>query len=169
MAAYSRLLVLLGVTLCVQPVLSTGTSATTTACTKIRSILPGKVFFPGDAAYTTENDAYYNIGLSELGPSCITLPTCAEDVSTIVKTLNYYSTVPFPIKSGGHDPNSGFSSVANGVLIALSHLNGTEYDPYREVAYVKPGGHWIQPITALAPYNVTVLSGRLGTHNSRVL
>ncbi|KAF2396177.1 FAD-binding domain-containing protein [Trichodelitschia bisporula] len=138
------------------------TAETQATCADIKNALPGRLWLPGEAAYTKENRDYYNIGLAELGPACITLPTSAEDVSKIVKILNVRPGVRFAIKSGGHDPNPGQSSVKDGVLVALRHINGTEYDAQKNVAYVKPGGHWSSVIGPLAKKNVTVVSGRLG-------
>ena len=42
------------------------------ACRDIKIALPGKVWFPDEAEYIKENKDYYNIGLAELAPACIT-------------------------------------------------------------------------------------------------
>ena len=46
-------------------------------------------------------------------------PTSTDMVSAAVKLLNNYTDVPFAMKSGGHNPNVGFSSVSGGLLIAF--------------------------------------------------
>jgi len=91
------------------------------------------------------------------------MPTSAEEVSSVVKELHKKPGVRFAVKSGGHSPNVGHSSIKDGVLIALRNLSGTEYDKAKQVAYVKPGGHWADVIKPLATHGVTVVSGRLGT------
>jgi hypothetical protein len=140
-----------------------------TACNEIKRALPGKLSLPNEPAYNKENFDYYNIGLAELKPACIAFPESAEDVSKVVKILNTHRDVKFAIKSGGHDPNAGHSSVSGGVLIALRRITGTTYDREKKVAYVKPGGHWTDPVKILGRDNVTVVSGRLGRYLTLVV
>ena len=140
----------------------------TAACADLITALPGRILRQGEKAYVKENSDYYNAGLKELLPSCIAMPRSAKEVSTIVKILNKHEKVPFAIKSGGHDPNPGQSSVHQGVLIALKHINGTEYDAKKRVAHVKPGGHWSDVLVPLIKQSVTVVSGRLGTPESHL-
>ena len=110
------------------------TAETKQACDKIAQELGGKVLFPGEPAYRKESRDYYNIGLAELTPACIAMPSSAQDVSKIVRILKGVPSVNFAVKSGGHDPNPGHSSIKDGVLIALRNVAGTEYDPNRQVA-----------------------------------
>jgi hypothetical protein len=44
----------------------------------------------------------------------------------------------------------------------LRHINGTQYDAEKGVAYVKPGGHWSDVLVPLEKQGVTVVSGRIG-------
>ena len=133
------------------------------ACSALNSSLPGRVSFPGNSNYTTEMSHYWNEGLKSDTPSCIVQPESAQEVATSVTLLgqSQYQSVPFTVKSGGHDPNPGHSAINNGVIIALSHLNGTTYDAANNVAYVKPGGSWGDVISTLDQYDVTVVGGRL--------
>jgi FAD/FMN-containing dehydrogenase len=136
------------------------------ACSDIKAAVPGKLFYPQDREYNLENTDYYNIGLAELKPTCIFQPTKATEVSEAVKILNKYKDVPFAVKSGGHDPNEGHSSVKDGVLIALSKMSFAQYDKSRNVAQFGPGGHWSEVISALDKKGVTVVGGRLGKCDS---
>lgn len=138
------------------------TASTQTACAEIKSAIPGKLFVKSDAAYTKENKDWWNSGVSDMAPACIAMPSSPEDVSKIVKLLNKHADVPFAIKSGGHSPNRGQSSVKEGVLIAMRNIAGTELDKTKSVAYVKPGGHWKDVIKPLDDQGYTVVSGRLG-------
>lgn len=147
-----------------QSVLAEPRQSAKAACSAIQKAIPGRLWLPGQPAYKKENKDYYNAGLKELGPACISLPTSAQDVSTIVKILGQYSDVQFAVKSGGHSPNSGHSSVKDGVLIALRHINGTVLDKQNKVAYVKPGGHWADVMRALNGTGQTVVGGRLGMY-----
>lgn len=99
---------------------------------------------------------------SDLVPACVVFPRGTDDVAAVVRILGVYPTVPFATKSGGHNPNAGFSSVQGGVLISLSWMNSTALSLDKKTAVVLPGARWADPITALEPYNVTVVGGRLG-------
>jgi FAD/FMN-containing dehydrogenase len=134
------------------------------ACKDIKTALPGKLWFPGEAAYIQENKDYYNIGLAELNPACISLPTSPEDVSAIIKILNADANkdVHFAVKSGGHSPNPGAASIRDGVLIAMRHINGTVLDKEKSLAHIKPGGHWWDAMDVLKGTGQMVVGGRLG-------
>jgi FAD/FMN-containing dehydrogenase len=146
--------------------LSTGLASTLVnvqqACTDIKNLTPTKLFYPNDKAYGLENTDYYNIGLAELKPACIFQPTTAEEVSSAIKILNKYNDVPFAVKSGGHDPNPGHSSIKDGILIALSKMTFVSYDKKSNTAQFGPGGHWNTLIKPLDKQGVTVVGGRLG-------
>jgi len=133
-------------------------------CREIKTALPGKLWFPGEAAYIKENKDYYNIGLTELGPACITFPSSAGDVSAIIKILNTdaHKDVQFAVKSGGHSPNPGAASVKDGVLITMRHINGTVLDKEKSLAYIKPGGHWWDAMDVLKGTGHMAVGGRLG-------
>jgi FAD/FMN-containing dehydrogenase len=73
-----------------------------------------------------------------------------------------YPSVQFATRSGGHDPNVGHSSVADGVLIAMTDMAGATYDAANQIAYVKPGGEWNDVVGDLEPSGVTIAGGRLG-------
>jgi len=133
------------------------------ACQQIEVVLgPGHVTYQGSRAYKEENADYWSVALSELKPSCIVLPTSAQEVSIVVTALNKYPAAKFVVKSGGHDPNPGHASCQDCVLIALKKLKGTVNDASRGVAYVQPGGKWSDVIGPLASQGVTVVGGRLG-------
>jgi FAD/FMN-containing dehydrogenase len=134
------------------------------ACTDIKTILPGKVWFPTDAEYIKENKDYYNIGLAELTPTCITFPTSSQDVSAIIKILNTetHKDVRFAVKSGGHSPNPGAASIKDGVLIAMIHINGTVLDKEKSLAHIKPGGHWWDAMDVLKGTGQMAVGSRLG-------
>ncbi|KAF2183270.1 FAD-binding domain-containing protein [Zopfia rhizophila CBS 207.26] len=132
------------------------------ACNAISEEVPGQVYFPGDVSYTSEILKYWSVALRELRPACVVMPTSASQVAAAVKILNQYPDVNFAVKSGGHDPNPGHSSIQDGVLIALREITGTTHDAQKKLAYVKPGGEWNDVIGTLDPMGVTVVGGRLG-------
>jgi hypothetical protein len=128
------------------------------ACKEIASVAP--VLYSG-TAYKNELKDYWSYACTEAKPYCIVQATSAQHVSDAIKTLNKFPGAQFAVKSGGHDPNVGHSSINEGVLIALGKIKGATYDRARDVAIVKPGGKWATVIGDLAPSGVAVVGGRL--------
>ncbi|KAH7324355.1 hypothetical protein B0I35DRAFT_449346 [Stachybotrys elegans] len=57
-------------------------------------------------------------------PSCIVQPRSAKDVALALKIIKLFQ-VKFAVRSGGHSPNPGWSSIdSRGILIDMSKLNG---------------------------------------------
>ncbi|KAI9048116.1 hypothetical protein LZ554_007911 [Drepanopeziza brunnea f. sp. 'monogermtubi'] len=105
---------------------------------------------------------YWSSANADFTPACVVFPTSARDVSATIQVLLRYPDVPFATKSGGHNANVGFSSTDGGVLISMAMLNSTSISPDRKTAYLSPGARWMDAMTALEPYNVAVVGGRLG-------
>ncbi|KAN0102884.1 FAD dependent oxidoreductase [Hyaloscypha variabilis] len=112
-------------------------------------------------AYDYDQTQYWSSACSALLPGCILVPDSAAQISLIVKTL-LENDEKFAIKSGGHNPNQNFSSVAGGPLINLKNLTEVTYDAESGTARVGAGNRWSAVILALQPYNVTVVGGRIG-------
>ncbi|KAK3314825.1 hypothetical protein B0H66DRAFT_563727 [Apodospora peruviana] len=91
-------------------------------CSKLNSALPDLVFLPNTSSYASLNTHRWS-NTSILSPSCIVTPASARDVSSIVKTLTIGNNCAFSIKSGGHNPNTGFNNIDNGVTVDLKLLN----------------------------------------------
>jgi FAD/FMN-containing dehydrogenase len=94
-------------------------------------------------------------------PSCQLYPTTADEVAAIVRILNGNNET-FAIKSGGHNPNQGFASIAGGPLISTRELNEVIYDAANGVVHVGPGNDWDDVMKALDGTGVTVAGGRIG-------
>lgn len=84
---------------------------------------------------------YWNTRLDSLRPSCVVYPTTAADVSIALQLIRQNGS-RFAIKAGGHNPNSGFSSVNRGVLIDLKRMTGKRYDPESGLASYEPGSRY---------------------------
>lgn len=124
-----------------------------------------KVTYPGQSAYNASIASYFD-GKSRLSPNCIVQPTCAEDVSTVVKVLTAASllkTCQFAVRSGGHTPIPGFNNVDDGVTIDLLHMNGTTYDAEKEVASILPAARWGSVYETLEPLGRMAAGGRGST------
>ena len=114
----------------------------------------------------TYNDAlldYWNAASANNRPACAFFPSNADQVSCAVQTLNTYPSVGFGLKSGGHNPNLGFSSVNGGVLIAFRP--NSQYavpSPDGKTVDVGAGCKWEDVYNALAPMGRAAVGGRLG-------
>ncbi|KAK4222534.1 FAD binding domain-containing protein [Podospora fimiseda] len=96
-------------------------------------------------------------------PYCIIQPRNAQDVSLAIRVISFFK-IKFSVRSGGHSPNPGFSSIDNqGILINLSRLNSVTLSSDKTVASVGPGARWGQVFSALDPSEATVIGGRVPT------
>lgn len=162
MTSFRSALLLASLSLLNQLASATPSHSTTQACQAIDAALPGQLSYPLELKYVAETQKYWSTALRDLVPACVVLPTSTANVATIVQILNTYPDVDFAVKSGGHDVNPGHGSIQDGILIALRQISGATYDGNTGLAYVKPGGEWNDVIGDLAPYDVTVVGGRLG-------
>lgn len=143
-------------------VLAAPSATTKQVCAELKTQFSSKLLYPQDDAYGLENTDYYNLGLAELKPACIFQPRNSKDVAAAVELLNKNTDVPFAVKSGGHSPNVGHSSVKDGVLIAMSKIKFSRYIKDKKLAEFGPGGHWNELIKPLDEQGVAVVGGRLG-------
>ena len=68
----------------------------------------------------------------------------------------------FAIRSGGHAPSPGFSSVEeSGVLLDLGALNAITLSPEGDMASVGPGATWDSVYEELEKHELTVVGGRV--------
>jgi FAD/FMN-containing dehydrogenase len=112
--------------------------------------------------YIYAQSHYWSAANADLIPACAVFPTTAQQVSQIVTVLNESPGVGFSVKSGGHNPNVGFSSTDGGVLISMQNISSTVLSTDQTKAYVGTGSRWVAVAEALEPYNLTVVSGRIG-------
>lgn len=130
------------------------------AAAGIETLTPLEDFLNPD--YINAQSHYWSAANADLIPACAVFPNDSQDVSAIVTALLAQPSVPFAVKSGGHNPNVGFSSVSDGVLISMSNIAATTVSADQTTADVGPGSRWLAVAQALEPYNLTVVSGRLG-------
>ncbi|EUC42424.1 hypothetical protein COCMIDRAFT_39532 [Bipolaris oryzae ATCC 44560] len=95
-------------------------------------------------------------------PSCAIQPRNAIDVSTSIQIIDFFQ-VKFSVRSGGHSPNPGWSSIGSGgILLDLQRLNSVTVSDDRKVASLGPEGRWNNAMTVLNANGVSVQGGRLG-------
>lgn len=125
-------------------------------------MLPGKVIYPNNTSvYTLEQSEFWSKQQSSAEPACFVTPESAHDVAIIVKTARA-TRCPFAIKGGGHAAFAGASSIQGGVSIDMRKMNMVE--PSDDLAIVRAGAGnlWGNVYQKLAPYNLTVIGGRMG-------
>ncbi|KAK7753978.1 hypothetical protein SLS62_004077 [Diatrype stigma] len=93
-------------------------------------------------------------------PHCIIQPEDAQDVSKVMKIVKHFK-IRFAVRSGGHSPNPGWSSVeSTGVLIDLQRLNQVVLSSDKALASLGPGGRWGEVIKTLDNQGATVIGAR---------
>lgn len=107
-----------------------------------------------------QSTEYYNTLLDSYKPSCVVYPTSAHDVSIALQAIRAADS-RFAIKAGGHNPNKGFSSVDEGVLLDLNSMTSRSYDPKTTLATYEPGGVFGDLYDYYAKYDRTVVGARL--------
>lgn len=107
-------------------------------CSIIATQTDIEVAYPLDLDYIDEQSKYWSTSCSALKPSCILFPTSASEVSTIIQAIND-GDENFAIKSGGHNPNNYYSSVAGGPLISTARLTEAIIDSNNGVLKMGPG------------------------------
>lgn len=115
-----------------------------------------------DLAYIDEQSEYWSTSCSALRPSCIIFPKSAEEVSTVVKILANTTEKFFAVKSGGHNPNNGFSSVQGGPLIVTEKLGQANVNQETGVIDVGPGNRLDGIAAKLQGSGWTFVGGRIG-------
>ncbi|KAI8623851.1 FAD-binding domain-containing protein [Xylariaceae sp. FL1651] len=134
-------------------------------CSIIASTTSIDVAYPLSLDYINEQNKYWSTSCISLAPSCILFPTSAAEVSVILQTINDPSaTNPenFAVKSGGHNPNNGFSSVAGGPLISTARLDEAVLDANTGVLRMGPGNRLDEIAAKLQGSGWTFVGGRIG-------
>ncbi|KAL5366281.1 hypothetical protein BJX96DRAFT_180588 [Aspergillus floccosus] len=99
-----------------------------------------------------------------LYPSCILKPQSSSQVADAISIL---STVDdgsyrckFAVRSGGHTPWAGAAISQGGVVVDLSRINSTVFNPQSTTASIGAGAKWASVYRALKKHGVAVTRGR---------
>ncbi|TVY80674.1 Bifunctional solanapyrone synthase [Lachnellula suecica] len=134
-------------------------SSASATCEKLSNQLGAVIKLRSDAQYIALSDENWS-QTAWKQPSCIALPASTSDLSHLITTL-VGNNVPFAIRSGGHSPNPFDSNIDTGVLISMDKFNTVTYDAVHSLASFGPGARWDAVYTALDPYNVSLVGGRV--------
>jgi FAD/FMN-containing dehydrogenase len=131
------------------------------ACANLSSLGNGKVASSHlNLSYISSREDYWNALQSAYALSCVVYPTSAKDVSTAIQAVRA-SGCRFAIKAGGHNPNTFFSSVDQGVLIDLGSMTAKSYNSTTTLATYEPGNRLGDLYDFYEQYNRTVVGARL--------
>ena len=87
-------------------------------------------------------------------------PNRADDLSKIITIFRVLKT-KFAVRSGGHSPNHGFSSVgSDGVRLSLQNLNGVAISKDKKNMIIAAGNRWRAVYTYAAGNGVSIVDGR---------
>lgn len=132
-----------------------------TACSNLTSSLGlSKVQTALSLEYQDSKNDYWNTKQSQYNPSCVVYPTSSQDVSTAILAIRAAKS-RFAIKTAGHNPNTYFSSVDQGVLIDLNQMTAKTYDADSTIGTYEPGGTFGDVYEYFAQYGRTVVGARL--------
>ena len=138
------------------------------ACRTLQTVYPNQVVYNGlgldpknDYDYDQATQRYWSMANADNVPACVFLPETTDMTAFAVRVLNNYTSVPWAVKGGGHNPNVGFSSTAGGILLAMENMANTTLDD-EELAHVGPGARWGDALAVLDAYGKAIVGGRLG-------
>ncbi|KAJ3811745.1 FAD-binding domain-containing protein [Lentinula lateritia] len=101
-------------------------------------------------------------------PSCIVFPNTTQHVQTAMKAI-FENKADYAVQAGGHSGMIGWNTVQNGVLISFMNMNSTSYDSESDTITLLPGIHWGDATSALQPYGVAPVGGRIATVGTGLL
>lgn len=130
-------------------------------CHELASVLSDQVFFPEAPTYNASISSYPFIQL-RLHPNCIVRPKSAQDVSIALGILKESHSTRFAVKGGGHNANTGFNNIENGVTIDMQSMKDVEVARGDQVVRVGAGALSQDAYDAAEKRNLTVLAGRIG-------
>ncbi|RDW85983.1 hypothetical protein BP5796_04308 [Coleophoma crateriformis] len=129
------------------------------ACTQLAAQYGSLVLTSNSTNYTAETINYWDTR-ADLLPSCIFMPTDADQISTAVNTFTSCGT-QFAIRGGGHMSFPGSNNINGGVLLALNDMTLLRVAADNSSIEVGPGNRWGDVYNALAPYSLYCIGGRL--------
>ncbi|KAF7190388.1 FAD-dependent monooxygenase CTB5 [Pseudocercospora fuligena] len=136
----------------------------TPICISTAVILPGRTYSEHNAVYQNFLGTYWSLNAAESKPSCIVQPSSTEEVSKAVKILkdafDENEDARCTVRSGGHSPEAGFSSVTNGVVIDMSLFNEILVSQDRSAAVIGVGARWREVYSRLDEEGLAVVGGR---------
>lgn len=83
--------------------------------------------------------------LNDVAPYCVFRPSAPSVVSVLV-LVSRLSQCPFAVKSGGHAPFAGASSIEGGITVSFENLKGIKLAADKKTVAVQPGNTWMTKV-----------------------
>lgn len=144
-----------------------------TLCKVLAADLPGCVILPHDTAtFKQSMKSYWAQQEREAVPACVVRPRDVEQLSVAIKILKRefrrrhknaagaQGVGLFAIRSGGHSPVPGASSIKGGIMIDLSLFNEVTPSDDGSSVVLGTGARWRDVSRALEDKGIAVVGGR---------
>ena len=144
-----------------------------TLCKGLAAALPGCVVLPHEtAAFKQSMNSYWAQQEREAVPACVVRPRDVEQLCAAVKILKHefderqrisgevQGVGLLAIRSGGHSPVPGASSIRGGVMIDLSLFNEVTPSEDGSSVVLGTGARWRDVSKALDDKGIAVVGGR---------
>jgi hypothetical protein len=95
-----------------------------------------------------------------LPAACFVKVQNTQEVALALKIITLFQA-PFAVRSGGHSPNPGFSSIDSGILIDLGSINDVVLAQDHKTVSVGPGAKWETVYEELEKHELTAVGGRV--------
>lgn len=128
------------------------------ACGFLNFIKPKDTFYSGESAYI-QGGKHWSEQQIDATPTCRYAPQKAVDVSVAVLTSRT-TQCKFAVKSGGHAPHKGASSLDDGLVIDLKNFKSLDVAADRKSVSFGPGNLWYDVYSQLDTIGLTVVGGR---------
>lgn len=115
--------------------------------------------YPNSSAYDASRSSYWSQQEQLVEPTCIFLPTTAEDVSAAISIL-VPNSCQFAVRSGGHGSVPEEANIEGGVTIDLSRINATILSDDETEVSVGGGQRLGNVYSLLAEYGVAIPGAR---------
>ncbi|KAL2066378.1 hypothetical protein VTL71DRAFT_2449 [Oculimacula yallundae] len=146
---------------------STNNNTGAACCMLLKDGLGQMVLSSNSTAYRSSISAIWSVQAQSVVPGCIVSPKTTSDVSQTIRVLNQVKGMGlqcnFAIRSGGHTPWVGSSSIQNGVQIDLAALNQVTVASDQKTTAIGPGARWVDVYSKLDALSLTVAGGRTAT------
>lgn len=136
------------------------TTSQSQSCAKLALTLLDSVYTHQHHDFRRLQRSAYSAQAQEDTPACIVRPKTAEDVSKIIRVLEADPNASFVVRSGGHRPGSGHSSIRGGVLIDLGRINEVSVSEDRTSVSIGTGAKWGEVYEQLDVVGLSVAGGR---------
>ncbi|KAF3760362.1 FAD-binding domain-containing protein [Cryphonectria parasitica EP155] len=131
------------------------------ACTQLAAKYGASVIGQNSSDYAIETVSYWDIR-SDQEPQCFFQPADASEVAGAVSTI-VSCGAQFAIRGGGHMNFPGSNNINGGVVLALDNLTELAVAADNSSIAVGPGNRWVDVYSALDPYGLYCIGGRLKT------